>query len=135
MSASALRWTAVCVLVASGWYASLHLMATLSGLCLNLVSGDALSECPVWLGRHWLAIAGALTGLILYVGSVVLPILVAPSHKVFTAVVLTVVIVAGTARFFKYAMEMGVPVLLGLVVGTLATASVAYFLRQRGNVA
>ena len=136
MTLRAFRWAAVPMTALAGVAVIGILFYEITDVCINFCGPD---RCRGWLGLDWFTINTAVCGVSVYLCSVLLPSLIAPSHKKtteFLALALVLIATFVVAAFFAFGDRAMFAVFAAVIVAAAALSGVLrrYWNRRR-NVA
>ena len=119
MRISALRWVAVPIALVASYFVAFFLFLKIALSCLHLGARPEGLCSDWWYGNHaW--IAAATFGLAIFLGSVLLPVVLAPRFKgAIGAVALAVVVIHTILEFDFWVWSVAVPIvaLFALILG------------------
>ena len=119
----------------SGFGIAVPLSRAVIDACFSPIGGF-LETCPRWMGRYYFFVAFAIAGLSLYLFSVVLPAMIAPTHRRVTelaalSAVVAITVIAVRASWALAALTLCIP-----IAGVVITSAYRFYkFRRRRHVA
>jgi hypothetical protein len=111
MSVRAIRWVAVPLAVAAGYYLAVWLFLEMRLSCLHLGTRPQ-GQCSDWWYANHSRAAAFTCGVVLFVSAVLLPTLLAPQLKrLVGAVALAAAVMLATLTFDSWVLAWAIPVI------------------------
>jgi len=133
MSVRAIRWVAIPLVVAAGYYLAVWLYFEISLSCLHL-GPRPQGLCSDWWYANHSRVATLATGVALFVSAILAPALLAPQRKPLVGIVTLVATIVLTALAFDW--WVSVRVIATISILAVVSISIPY-IRQKlsGHVA
>jgi hypothetical protein len=116
MNIRAVRWLSVPIAVLVGYYAAVWLFLEGSLACFHLGSRPPGLCTDWWYGNHS-RVAALISGIVLFVSGVLLPVFLAPRHGRLVAVMgLAVALLMAAFTFDRWVLAWAVPTMVVLAI-------------------